>query len=78
MNQRDTSHKLVQVNILDDSLGRIESVKRRIHAETMTGAIHFCIAVADMVTAAVTEGANVIIEEKNGNKYRIAILGVNK
>jgi hypothetical protein len=68
--------KLVQVKMSDDTLEKIENVKVRTHAETTTSAIRSSIAIADMVTDAVSKGSNVIIEERSGVKYRITIPGI--
>lgn len=72
------STKLVQIKMSDETLNQIDHVKDRINAETKTGAIRSSIAIADMVTEAMSKGSNVIIEEPNGNKYRITIPGARK
>jgi hypothetical protein len=61
----------------NDTLNQIEHVKKRLHAETVTGTIKSSIAIADMVTDAIAKGSNVIIEEKNGDKYRIKLPGIS-
>ncbi len=71
-----SKYKLVQVKMSEDTLKEIGRVKERIHAETVTGTIKSSIAIAGMVTKAISEGSNVIIEEKDGSKYRIALPGI--
>lgn len=68
--------KLVQVKMSEDTLSKIENVQNRIHSETKTGAIRSSIAIANMVIDAISNGGNVIIEEKNGKKFRITIPGI--
>lgn len=70
------SQKLVQVKLSDDTLDKIDKVKSRIHSDTKTGAIRSSIAIADMVTSAISDGGSVIIEEKNGTKFKIKIPGL--
>lgn len=71
-----SEQKIVQVRLSEDTIQRIEKVQERIHSQTKTGAIRSSIAIADMITDAISHGANVIIEEKNGDKFKIAIPGM--
>lgn len=70
------AQKSLQVTISGTLVEKIDKVKNRIHAGTTGGAIRSSIAIADMVTEAFSKGANVIIEEKDGKKYRITMPGV--
>lgn len=73
-----SNYKLVQVKMSEDTLKQISEVKQRIQADTVTGTIKSSIAIANMVTEAMSKGSNVIIEDKNGNKHRIVMPGISK
>jgi hypothetical protein len=69
--------KLVQVKMSEDTLNQIEDVKNRLHADTVTGTIKSSIAIADMVTKAMSLGDNVIIQKPNGEKYIMTMPGIS-
>lgn len=73
-----SNYKLVQVKMSEDTLKQISEVKQRIHADTVTGTIKSSIAIANMVTDAMSRGCNVIIEDNKGNKYRIMMPGISR
>lgn len=72
-----SNYKLVQVQMSEDTLNQISAVKQRIHANTVTGTIQSSIAIANMVTEAMSNGSNVIIEDKHGKKHRIVMPGIS-
>jgi hypothetical protein len=69
--------KLVQMNMQEDTLSRVDLVKQRTHSETTTGAIRMSIEIADMVTKTIAAGGKVILD--NGkSKTQIVLPGVNE
>lgn len=69
-------YKLVQVNMNNETLEKLHDMKEKMHADTITNTIKSSVDIADIVTTALSKGKNVVIEEKNGDKYRILVPGI--
>lgn len=74
-NHKSPKLTLVHVNMSENTLQKINEVKKRVHADNKTTAIRYSIDIAAMITDVISKGGKVILEE-GGNTYIMKLPGV--
>jgi hypothetical protein len=65
--------KLVNVNITETNLKRLNKIKKNINAENVTSALGASIALSHMVVNALVNGDKVFVQKKDGQINLIKI-----
>jgi len=73
----DSDLKLVQMNMRDRTIKKIESLKKILGTDNRTDIIKTSIDIASIVSSAIHNGASVMITEKDGSKSKIVIPGID-
>lgn len=66
----------VTMDLTQKDAERTEAIRKRLHTRSKASAVGAAIAVADMLTAAVENGSEILIKDKDGKIQKILITGM--
>jgi hypothetical protein len=71
-----TRLKTMNIRLTDDHIHKIDIIKGRINADNNSGAIRAAIDLAETITKTLIKGGKVILEDRAGEKYILAVPGI--
>lgn len=69
--------RYIQVQMFAATEDKVEALQKTFHASTKSDVIKASVDIADMVGRVLADKGEVILRDKNGNKRKIVIPGVN-
>ena len=71
------AYRLVQINMTEDTLNKVNKIKKQLSIDTRTNSIRSAIDIADLIINAISSGGNIIIE-KDGIRHKLMIPGLSQ
>ena len=69
--------KSVQVQMIDKTLEKLDSMKNSLHNENRSAVVKTAIDIADVIVTEVTSGSSIILERSDGSRKQIIIPGLD-
>lgn len=66
----------VSMNLSEETLHKINGVKKRLNSTNRTMAVRSAIDIAEIVLDTASHGGKIILEEANGERYLMKIPGI--